>query len=125
KIGLSCGYIFGFYGKYGDFPALMDSARARLNTAQASKRPCRKTGSEHAGLTPIAVILFSPSQLSVSLLHLGHSGGRSFSLTRPVPAYAPLRYSASLVNNAQAIRASLFAIATVAIFFPRRCSSFT
>jgi len=51
KRGYSCGHIFGFRGKYGDFPALMDSARARLNKTQTSKGPCRKTGSEHAGLT--------------------------------------------------------------------------
>src|SRR5919201_2444952 len=72
KIWLSCGHIFGFLEKYRDFPALMDSARALLNTTQTSKRPCRKTGSEHAGLTQVAITRFSPSQLSVSVSHRGH-----------------------------------------------------
>jgi hypothetical protein len=67
KRGYSCGHIFGFVEQYRDCPALMDSARARLNTTQTSKWPCRNTGSEHTGLTPSAITRFSPSQLSVSL----------------------------------------------------------
>ena len=36
KRRLSCGHIFGFVGKDGTFPALMDSARARLHKTQTS-----------------------------------------------------------------------------------------
>src|SRR5262249_2294979 len=69
KRGYRCGHIFGFVEQYRDCPALMDSARARLNKTQTSKGPCRKTGSEHAGLTPIAITHFSPSQPSASRSH--------------------------------------------------------
>ena len=55
------------FEKSGDFPALMESARARLNRAKTSKRPCRKAGSEHAGLTRDVLTSFSPSHLAVSL----------------------------------------------------------
>ena len=123
RIGLSCGHIVGLRGKYSDFPALMESAHARLNTIQTSKRPCRNAGSENAGLTPGAITSFSPSQLSVSVSHTWHSRRNSSCPLKPASAYAALRYSASLVNSAQAIRAFLVAIAPAAIFFPRRCST--
>src|SRR5262249_29694894 len=100
---------------------LRDSARSLLNKTQTSKRPCRNAGSETAGLAQVAITHFSPAQLSVSATHTCHIGNSS-SRAKLAPAYAALRYSASLVNNAQAIRAFLLAIATVAIFFPRRCS---
>ena len=121
RIGLSCGHIFGFVGKYGDFPALMDSARARLNTTQASKRPCRNPGSEHAGLT-LRCHHFILTFATVGKRYAYMVHRYEFLPRQAGCAYAALRYSASLVHNAQAIRAFLFAIATVAIFFPRRCS---
>ena len=37
QIGYSCGHICGFVGKYGALPALMDSARALLNTTKTSE----------------------------------------------------------------------------------------
>ena len=91
RIGLSCGHIFGFLGKYGDFPALMDSARALLNKTQTSKRPCRKTGSENAGLTPDATTSFSPPQLSVSGSHTCHTSKSFLYPLKPASAYAAWR----------------------------------
>ena len=87
---LSCGHIFGFLGKYGDFPALMDSARARLTKTQTAKRPCRNAGSENAGLAQVAITYVSPSQLSVSALHKCHIDKNSFR-AKLAPAYAALR----------------------------------
>ena len=108
KKRLSCGRIYGFVGKNRAFPALMDSARARLNGTSASKRPRRKTGSEHVGLTLDVITSFSPSQLSASIEYRCHSGGLPPPLAR-ASSYTALRYSASVVNSAQAMRAFLLA----------------
>jgi hypothetical protein len=89
KRRLSCGHRCGFLGKGGDFPALMDSAHARLNRTQTSKRPWRKTGSEHAGLTLAALTAFSPSQLAASVKDRGHSGDHSSANSRGLP-FMPL-----------------------------------
>src|SRR5262252_9411168 len=77
KRRLRCGHIYGFLGESADFPALMESAHARLNRTQASKRPCRKTGSKHAGLTLDVITSFSPLHLSASVGHRRHNGGPS------------------------------------------------
>ena len=111
--GRGCSHISGLVGGIviSDRRALMDCARAALNRDSVVDRPLRLTGSQHAGLTSLAV----------NCIHCLRNFGRD--LRRLAHRAMGASSAASSRQIAHNRRAVLFASATAALFLPRRATN--